>query len=312
LSRTRIRLYGAWSRGARCAATLTFGCVARLQARKGAGAVVTQAGQAAASASDRQRHPLARGIELLTLMVDGGEPAYGVRELGGRLGVSASTAHRLLSDLEELGMVARTPVGSYRLGLEFLRLAWTANSRFPFREAADDVLAGLAARSGESSFFGIYNEQRRQMMFAVSVESAHPLRYTVPQGVWLPLHAGASGLAILAFLPEKVQAEIVSGGLDALTERTVVDAEQLWQRLDRIRHDGYAISHGERINGAIAVAAPVTGPGDAVIGDVGITVPETRFNAANTLELVALVRDASQQLTSRFGGSRPEPGRAPA
>jgi DNA-binding IclR family transcriptional regulator len=272
--------------------------------------VQTQANKTTAGAPDRQRHPLARGIEILTLMVDSGEQSYGVRELGNRLGVSASTAHRLLADLEELGMVSRTPVGNYRLGMEFLRLAWTASTRFPFREAANDVLADLAERSGESSFFGVYNEQRRQMMFAVSVESSHPLRYTVPQGVWLPLHAGASGLAILAFLPAEIQAEIVHGSLDALTDRTLVDAGRLAERLAHIRRDGYAISHGERIDGAIAIAAPVTGPADAVIGDVGITIPESRFNAATTSELTALVRQSAELLTRRFTGSRPEPERA--
>jgi IclR family acetate operon transcriptional repressor len=271
--------------------------------------VGTQASQATASAPDRQRHPLARGIEILTLMIDGGEQSYGVRELAGRLGVAASTAHRLLSDLEELGMVSRTPAGNYGLGMEFLRLAWTAGTRFPLRDAANDVLADLAARSGESSFFGLYNEQRRQMMFAVSVESSHPLRYTVPQGVWLPLHAGASGLAILAFLPAEVQAEITYGGLDALTDRTLVDVGRLAERLARIRQDGYAISHGERINGAIAIAAPVLGPAGAVIGDIGITIPESRFNAATTSELVTLVRQSAESLTRRFTGTRPEPER---
>ena len=274
--------------------------------------MVTQASQAAVTAPDRQRHPLARGIEILTLMTDSGQPSYGVRELAGRLGVSASTAHRLLTDLEGLGMVTRAPAGSYRLGLEFLRLAWTASSRFPLRDAASDVLAELAARSGESSFFGLYNEQRHQMMFAVSVESPHPLRYTVPQGVWLPLHAGASGLAILAFLPDEVQAEVARRGLDPLTERTLVDAGQLAERLDRIRRDGYAISHGERINGAIAIAAPVLGPVGTVIGDVGITVPESRFNAAATSQLAGLVLRSAESLTRRFAGTRPEPDGGPA
>jgi IclR family acetate operon transcriptional repressor len=269
--------------------------------------VVTQAGQATATAPYRQRYPLARGIEILTLMTDSGQPSYGVRELAGRLGVSASTAHRLLTDLEGLGMVTRAPAGSYRLGMEFLRLAWTASSRFPLRDAASDVLTELAARTSESSFFGLYNEQRHQMMFAVSVESPHPLRYTVPQGVWLPLHAGASGLAILAFLPAEVQAEVARAGLDPLTERTLVDADQLAERLERIRRDGYAISHGERINGAIAIAAPVTGPAGSVIGDVGITVPESRFNAAASSELAGLVRRSADSLTRRFAGQRPAP-----
>jgi DNA-binding IclR family transcriptional regulator len=268
-----------------------------------------QAKEVTAVAPDRQRHPLARGIEILTLMVDSGQESFGVRELGNCLGVSASTAHRLVGDLEALGMVTRTPAGNYRLGMEFLRLAWTVSARFPLREAASDVLASLTERSGESSFFGVYNEQRRQMMFAVSVESSHPLRYTVPQGVWLPVHAGASGLAILAFLPAAVQAEITHGGLDALTERTLVDAGRLAERLARIRRDGYAISHGERIEGAIAIAAPVLGPGDAVIGDVGITIPENRFNAATTSELAGLVSQSAELLTRRFTGSRLEPER---
>lgn len=263
----------------------------------------TQADGVSVGATDRQRHPLARGIEILTLMVDSGKQYYGVRELGSRLGVSASTAHRLLADLEELGMVARTSEGSYRLGMEFLRLAWTANTRFPLREAADDILRELTGRSGESSFFAVYNEQRRQLMFAVSVESSHPLRYTVPQGVWLPLHAGASGLAILAFLPREAQDEIAQGKLDPLTDRTVVDGERLVERLAQIRRDGYAISHGERIDGAIALAAPVLGPANAVIGDIGITIPESRFNATTTSELAALVKQSAQLLTRRFRGA---------
>ncbi|MFJ9127790.1 IclR family transcriptional regulator [Streptomyces sp. NPDC102340] len=261
--------------------------------------------QGTESTPERQRHPLARGIEIITLMIDGGEKAYGVREIGNRLGVSASTAHRLLGDLEELGMVGRTPAGNYRLGMEFLRLAWTANARFPLREAALDILSELAESSGESSFFAVVNEQRRQMMFAMSVESSHPLRYTVPQGVWLPLHAGASGLAILAFLPSDTQEAIVRGELNALTDRTWVDPDRLTERLAGIRRDGYAISHGERIDGAIAIAAPVLGPSNVVIGDVGITIPETRFNAASTQEMTALVLKSAAALTSRFTGNRP-------
>ncbi|WP_280490001.1 IclR family transcriptional regulator [Nocardia carnea] len=258
------------------------------------------------SPPDRQRHPLARGIELLTLMVDAGEDSYGVRDLGTRLGVSASTAHRLLGDLEELGMVARTATGAYRLGMEFLRLAWSAAAQFPLREAANDVLTELTDRSGESSFFAVYNEQRRQMMFAVSVESSHPLRYTVPQGVWLPLHSGASGLAILAFLSPEVQEEILRGPLEALTDRTLVDIEQLTERLATIRGEGYALSHGERIEGAVAIAAPVLGPAGTAIGDIGITVPESRFKTAMTDTLAGLVKDAARLLTRRLSGSRPD------
>ena len=250
----------------------------------------------------RRRQPLARGVELLTVMVDSGQDTHGVRELASRLDVSPSTVHRLVTDLERLGLVSRTPVGSYRLGLEFLRLAWTTAGRYPVQEVSTDTLHDLTEQSGESSFFGVYGEKRRQMMITLAVESSHPLRYTLPLNEWLPLHAGASGLAILAFLPQDVRDEVAHAPLAAATDRTLVDSESLLERLATIRADGYAITHGERIEGAIAIASPVFGPGGVVVGATGITIPETRFNAAHSAALATLVRDAASRLTERISG----------
>lgn len=252
----------------------------------------------------RRRQPLARGIELLTLMVDSEQLSHGVRELAGRLEVSPSTVHRLITDLEKLGLVSRLPSGSYRLGLEFLRLAWTTTTRFPIQELALDTLEELTEESGESSFFGLYNEQRRQMMFSLTVESPHPLRYSLPLQQWLPLHAGASGLAILAFAPDEVQNAVAHAALPSATDRTLTDPNKLLERLAEIREAGYAISHGERIEGAIAVAAPVFGPVGAVIGATGITIPETRFNATHGNSLALLVRQAATQLSRSISGTR--------
>ncbi|MCS5736084.1 IclR family transcriptional regulator [Herbiconiux daphne] len=251
----------------------------------------------------RRRQPLARGIELLTLMVDSDQDTHGVRELAGRLGISPSTVHRLITDLEKLGLVSRTPAGAYRLGLEFLRLAWTTSNRFPLQELASDTLDDLTEQTGESSFFGVYNEQRRQMMFTLTVESPHPLRYTLPVREWLPLHAGASGIAILAFVPEAVQQAVITAPLAAQTDRTLVDAESLTARLAAVREEGYAITHGERIEGAIAIAAPVFGP-SGVVGVTGVSLPESRFNAAHSTSLATLVRQSAARLSGYISGTR--------
>lgn len=252
--------------------------------------------------SGRQRQPLARGIALLTAMVESEQDVHGVRELGTELGVSASTAHRLLSDLERLGMVSHLPDGTYRLGPEFLRLAWTTEARYPFYKAAEDILRDLTGASGETSFFGVYNERHHEMMFALTADSSHPLRYTLPLQTWLPLHAGASGLAILAFLPEATRAEVLERTLDPITDRTVVDPDRITERLAVIRRDGYALTRGERIPGAVAIAAPVFGLSESISGSVGITVPESRLDADSTDELIRLVTSAAIVLTQRISG----------
>ncbi|WP_038172127.1 helix-turn-helix domain-containing protein [Tomitella biformata] len=114
-------------------------------------------GPAAQAGAQRRRDPLGRAIQVLVHMVDSGKDAYGVRDLGARLGLSASTAHRLLTELEQLGMVDRTPRGSYRVGLEFLRVARTASAQFPLQHKANDVLSELTQASGETSFLGVYS-----------------------------------------------------------------------------------------------------------------------------------------------------------
>lgn len=264
------------------------------------------AGKSEREADDglRRRHPLARGIELLTLMTDSDQDVHGVRELAGRLEVSPSTAHRLIADLEKLGLVSRTANGSYRLGLEYLRLAWTTTERYPIQEVSRDTLQELTEQSGESSFFAVFGEQRLRMMFALVVESSHPLRYTLPLRQQLPLHAGASGLAILAFLPAQIQAGIAHGRLHPATDRTLVRPESLLDRLAIIRSDGYAITHGERIEGAIAIASPVFGPSGNVVGSAGISLPEARFNAAHTSSLAGLVKQSARQITDYLTGAR--------
>ncbi|MBO1901318.1 IclR family transcriptional regulator [Leucobacter weissii] len=252
----------------------------------------------------RRRHPLARGIELLTMMVDSDQDVHGVRELAGRLGVSPSTVHRLITDLESLGLVSRTAHGSYRLGLEFLRLAWTTVDRYPLQEVSTDTLQELTEQSGESSFFAVYGESRHHMMFSLTVESPHPLRYTLPLKQWIPLYAGASGLAILAYLPDDIVDEVVNGRIEALTDRTLVDPAELRARLATISKEGYAITHGERIEGAIAIASPLFGPSGNVVGSIGISMPEARFNAAYSASLASLVTQAAGRITQYLTGDR--------
>ena len=129
--------------------------------------------------TDRQRDPLARAMKLLGVMIEAETDSFGVRQLARVLSVSASTTHRLLGDLERIGLVARSTEGSYKIGLEFYRLAWLATAKFPLRQAAQDALLDLALRSGETSFLGVYDDVQKKMIFAACIESKHPLRYVM-------------------------------------------------------------------------------------------------------------------------------------
>lgn len=247
----------------------------------------------------RRRDPLARAIALISHMVDSDFEEFGVRQLASAMSNSASTTHRLLSDLEGLGLVSRTPAGGYQLGLGFFRLATRGAEKFSIRSLVYEPLRVLSRRVDETSFFALYDEVTRSMTFAATEESTKPLRYVVELNERLPLHSGASGLAILASLSTDVQDEVVDGRpLPAVTDRTIVDVEHLRERLDEIRNRGYALSKGERIRGALAVAAPVFGRGSSVIGSIGITMPEANFDPGEAPNLASAVTDAAAELSA--------------
>jgi DNA-binding IclR family transcriptional regulator len=238
----------------------------------------------------KERNPLARGVGLLTAMIDRGETRYGVRRLAQEVGLPPSTVHRLLSLLEGAGMVTQTDSGEYELALEFHRLAWRTTSRHPVKAAALPILHDLAGRTGESAMLGLYDAGRGEMLFAARVESQHPLRYVSELDRWAPLHAGAGGLAILAQVPADQRRRILANaGLRPVTRHTIGDPQRLEQELDRVRAAGCAVTHSERVEGAVGVAAPVFGAGGGVVGDILLTLPEQRFQDRDEARLRALV-----------------------
>lgn len=233
---------------------------------------------------------------------------WGVRELAKLFRMSPSIAHRILSVLRREALVEAGPVpGRYRLSLEFFRIAWRATSRLPFREAALPILQSLVATCNETAFLGLYDPKRMEMMFVEVVESAHPLRYELQLNRWLPVYAGATGLAIMAFLPEAERRAIATRtGLAPLTERTIQDPDLLEKELARIRDQSYACTHGQRIPGAVGLAAPIWGPDARVFGDLALTIPDHRFDIRSENQLAQLLIRHADQLTTAVGGRRLE------
>lgn len=114
------------------------------------------------------------------------------------------------------------------------------------------------------------------------------------------LHVSSTGKAILAYLPDERVEEIVADhGLPRYTDNTVVTEDRLWDELETIRDQGYALCDEEKLRGTRAVGAPVLGRDKRVIGSVSVSgpvseIPDERFydelpeltlGTSNTIEL---------------------------
>jgi IclR family acetate operon transcriptional repressor len=157
-------------------------------------------------------------------------------------------------------------------------------------------------KAGETALLAQYDPARGQACVVAAVESDEPFRFVSGLYEWRPLHAGALGRAILAFLPDADREVIAAGGLERMTPATVTERETLERSLAETRKRGYALSIEERRVGGVGVAAPVVAPGSRVIASVGLALPTQRFATKDGPRLGRLVIECAAAITGGIGG----------
>jgi DNA-binding IclR family transcriptional regulator len=207
----------------------------------------------------------------------------GVSDVARRLGVAKSTAHRLLQTLCSRGFVEQDPAtGLYRLGLHLYELGQLALERNTLRHVALPVLRSVAAATGHTVNFAV--PDGADVVFLERIENRDGGRILGHVGRRLPAHCTSSGKAIAAFNADAYSARVLAG-FPPRIGRTVRSLEDWTRTIERVRKDGYAVSHGESFDGTSSVAVPlihrrvavasvsVFGPTDAVAPDIDRLVP---------------------------------------
>ncbi|MDO9173222.1 MAG: helix-turn-helix domain-containing protein [Actinomycetota bacterium] len=116
---------------------------------------------------------------------------HDLQQLQTATGLPRATAHRLAVALEAHHLVRRDPQGRFCLGFELIHLGRAATEAFPLAEVAAPALAALRDSTGESVQLYVREGDHRRCV--VSLQSAHALRWIVPEGALLPLGLGSAG-----------------------------------------------------------------------------------------------------------------------
>ncbi len=209
------------------------------------------------------------------------EGDLGITEIAGRLGLAKSVVHRLVTALADAGYLAHSPTSRrYALGPKAVRLGLVALGRMSIRERAQPILAALAAETGETVTLSLLDGDQR--VYAEQVESAQVVRQSIQLGLRAPLYIGASGKAMLAFLPAERRDAIVRRAVRSAASRAdgrPVAEGKLLEELERVRERGFAISQSERVLGAASAAAPVFDHHANVVGCISVASVTVRHDA---------------------------------
>lgn len=199
----------------------------------------------------------------------------GVSELAEYLDMPTSSAHDYLRTLEQEEFLIKQNE-TYHIGSRFLELGEFYRSRQKVYRTAKPEIDALAGETGEHGNLMIEEHGRGVFLYTAKGEKAVELDTHI--GKRIPLHTSAMGKSILASRPrEVVEAIIQRRGLEKVTEKTIAVREELFDELDRIAEQGYAIDDEERIKGMRCVAAPIHSDTEGLMGAVSISAPKSRL-----------------------------------
>lgn len=251
-----------------------------------------------------------RVIEMLRHLAANGTTT--IKDVSAAIGLAPSTCHRMLDLMVSEGLVERDPIRrDYRIGAEFFRLATQVQSHFDIRTLSRTFLQEVVNECGETCVLCLYLPAEGKMTFALQVDSSQLLRYHLPLNTPLSLLWGASGRGILAFLlPDEIERIRASEGPAPASSRKVPSRSVLARDLEEIRTSGYAVSHGDKIAGAVGISAPIFGSGGSVMGCISVTVPEGRITPTAERRLGELVRRVASRLSATLGFQPSESPRA--
>ena len=147
----------------------------------------------------------------------------------------------------------------------------------PLAERFLPLLEILRDQTGETVLLS--KRLDRQAVYLVVLDSLHSIRYSPKVGEFRPLHASASGKALLGSLSPVLRNEMLGGmKLPRVTSRTITSRAALEADLAQGRARGWYVTHGETVADLMALAVAVTLSGE--IYSVALAGPMHRMESA--------------------------------
>ncbi|WP_313693521.1 IclR family transcriptional regulator [Halorarum halobium] len=212
-------------------------------------------------------------FRILELLKEKKEPT--VTELTAEFDLSKSSIHNYLTTLERDGYVVKEG-NAYRLGLKMLDLGGYAQHGQRIYDVAKDEVTALAEETGELANLLVEEHGKGIYLHRAHGEDAVKTDSYIGQEVYL--HNTGLGNAILAHLPrDRVHEVLDEHGMPATTGSTITDRDELFDHLDEVRENGYALDDEARVKGLRCVAVPIINNDDEVEGAISVSGPTSRF-----------------------------------
>ena len=242
--------------------------------------------------------PLARYARILEVLVSCPK-GITLTEIAQAVGIQTSSAHRLVNALCDVGFVDRQPNSkTYVIGARMQRICMLAVAPPSVIAMAEPELHELVRQFSETAYLTQLNGQVVESIVTAMPDDGE-MTYVQP-GRGMPMHATASGKAILAYQDADFVQEVLGQPLARYTENTVTAPATILQQLQTVRTQGVAICDSELDPGVLSLAVPVQGANGRVEYAIGISGLAPRMETRSSAQIAASLHRASRVLAAKI------------
>ena len=243
----------------------------------------------------RRIEAVAKSLGILRFVAEEGDTT--VSAIADHVGLAPGTVHTHLATLQAHGFVEQVD-GRYQLGMEFIPFSERVRNQTPLYRAGKDEVDKLAHQYDAVAHLATEYDGKVLILHETFGEDAvgkqiHIEKRDEPQ---THMHCTAAGKAILAHMPDERVAEIVAEkGLPSYTSHTITDEAALYEELDRIREQRYAVNNEEVVHGNKGIGAPIVHDSGDVAGAISISGPANNWRDASIEETLieSVIRSAN-------------------
>jgi len=240
-----------------------------------------------------------KAADVLYLCRDAGGPV-GVTEAARRLGMPKSSAARIVGALVRRGFLRREePSGKVALSNVFYSFTSALSERNLLIPRAVPLMEKVFHALRETVHLNVADGLERVCVHVL--ESPQQLKAVMPVGQRSPLYCGGSSKAILAFSGEETAERVFARPFRKFTRNTITGKKAMREEIRRIRERGYAVSHGERVEGVTSVSVPVFHPGGELAASLTVSVPTARYTESLKEKILRELSAASAGITRGMG-----------
>jgi IclR family pca regulon transcriptional regulator len=227
---------------------------------------------------------------------DDRSPEMSAAEVAGKIGLNTATTHRFLLTLADVGAVARTAAGKFRLGMQLADLGSRVMRKTVLADAAGEVIRAVAAEVRETTHIAILVDN-----VVVAIAQAEPdrnLRIDTQVGRHLPAYCTGHGKTLLAALDDRaLAAYFAATKLERKTPTTLTTERELRAELDRIRVRGHSVGDEETEIGLRSISVPIRDVQGVVRAAIAVSGPSSRMTDAYIKSILPRLKTAAADIT---------------